>query len=125
MRLFFSTHRRPVSTFVALSQGLQKAYPVPDELPELNCSGIRTVRSLLPTGRDRRPSAMRRQQLKDKAEVDSRAHPSGESVPGFPVDRRLTLRAPTLFSGGSTVGSYAVLTVLPHLIGHLAGGFKH
>ena len=44
MRLFFSTHRRPVSTFVALSQGLQKAYPVPDELPELNCSGIRTVR---------------------------------------------------------------------------------
>ena len=33
MRLFFSTHRRPVSTFVALSQGLQKAYPVPDELP--------------------------------------------------------------------------------------------
>jgi len=56
---------------------------------------------------------MRRQQLKDKAEVDSGAHPSGESVPGFPVDGRLTLRAPTLFSGGSTVGSYAVLTVLP------------
>jgi hypothetical protein len=34
MRLFFATHRRPVSTFMALRQGLQKAYPVPDELPD-------------------------------------------------------------------------------------------
>ena len=34
MGLFFSTHRRPVSDLVALSQGLQKAYPVPDELPD-------------------------------------------------------------------------------------------
>jgi len=34
MRLFFSTHRRPVSTLVALSQGFQKAYPVPHELPD-------------------------------------------------------------------------------------------
>jgi hypothetical protein len=34
MRFFLSTHWRPVSTFVALSRGLQKAYPVPDELPD-------------------------------------------------------------------------------------------
>jgi|tagenome__1003787_1003787.scaffolds.fasta_scaffold20467182_2 hypothetical protein len=34
MRLFFATHRRPGSTFMALRQGLQKAYPLPDELAD-------------------------------------------------------------------------------------------
>lgn len=31
---FFSTHRRPLSTFVALSRGLQRAYPMSKDLPD-------------------------------------------------------------------------------------------
>ena len=45
MRLFLSTHRRPVSTFVALSQDLQKAYPVPDELPDLIARALARLES--------------------------------------------------------------------------------
>ena len=31
---FFSTHRRPLSIFVALSRGLQRAYPMSKDLPD-------------------------------------------------------------------------------------------
>jgi len=31
---FFSTHRRPLSTFVALSRGLQRAYPMSKDPPD-------------------------------------------------------------------------------------------
>ena len=34
MQFFLATHRRPVSTFVALSRELQKVYPVPQDLPD-------------------------------------------------------------------------------------------
>jgi hypothetical protein len=34
MRFFFATHLRPVSTFVALSRGLQNVYPVAQDLPD-------------------------------------------------------------------------------------------
>jgi hypothetical protein len=46
MRFFFATHRRPVSTFVALSRGLQNAYPVPQDLPDSIARAFARIESL-------------------------------------------------------------------------------